>query len=154
MPSVSSTTNRQHDHIAHRVKMVMWERGKEWYGGPARGGVTNEAVTSITQKFLPQPWKDFRYTDLTHRQDILHWPPLRNQTQCIIYDSFQRFHDKKSDPISGEGIKWDHATVQNFKCWKHTNLLLKWFCWRFYQLRHKLPRMFIGKGWEWLNNLR
>ena len=34
--------------------MVMWERGKEWYGGPARGGVTNEAVTSITQKFLPQ----------------------------------------------------------------------------------------------------
>ena len=32
MPSVSSTTNRQHDHIAHRVKMVMWERGKEWDG--------------------------------------------------------------------------------------------------------------------------
>ena len=52
-------------------------KGMEWYGMAGGGGVTNEAVTSIRQKFLPQG-RISDTQDLTHRQDILHWPPLRN----------------------------------------------------------------------------
>lgn len=154
MPSVSSTTNRQHDHIAHRVKMVMWERGKEWYGwgGQRRGDQRSSHInhTKIPSAAL-EGFQIHRF-DPQARYFTLTTPPKPDSMYHLWQFSKISWQKVRSNKRKRREMRL-FQSIQS-KLLVKLHLYQKLFSQRFYHLRRKLRRMLIGKGFEWLINFR